>query len=77
MRLNAGQRRYLRKQPDSQGCQGGQGGQGGEQAHGAYRHVRALLDPTFEASAEGGALLRGASCVVGLHPDEATARIAH
>ena len=74
MRLNAGQRRYPRKQPDSQG---GQGGQGGEQAHGAYRHVRALLDPTFEASDEGGALLRGASCVVGLHPDEVTARIAH
>ena len=71
MRLNAGQRRYLRKQPDSHGDQGGQG------AHGAYRHVRALLDPTFEASTEGGALLRGASCVVGLHPDEVTACIAH
>ena len=46
-----------------EGGAGGEGGEGGEAARGAYRHVRALLEPSFEASVEGGALLRGASCV--------------
>ena len=58
VRLGGRQRRFLRKQPEGH--------------PGPYRHLRALLDDAFEASAEGGALLRGASCVVGLHPDEAT-----
>ena len=92
VRLNAGQRRFLRKLPRSQGSerneegerseegeegQTRQGSDGGHGAQGAYRHVRALLDDHFEASAEGGALLRGASCLVGLHPDEATELIVN
>ena len=40
-----------------------------------FAHVRALLDAEFEASAEGAALLRSCSALVGLHSDEATEAI--
>ena len=58
VRLDSRQRKWLRKQ--------------GEGGLGAYHHLRDLLDERFEESNEGRRLLRDASCVIGLHSDEAT-----
>jgi hypothetical protein len=60
--LTSSQRKFLRKQPSDQpNC-------------GPFTHVQAMLDDTFEASAEGRALLQRCT-LVGMHPDEATEQI--
>jgi hypothetical protein len=66
-KLNARQRKFLRKQAN-QVPPHPNGGR-------PFGQVRALLSPSFEATAAGQSLLSECSVLVGMHPDEATEAI--